>query len=111
MLVASGVSARVFASQVPLIDGALALAERSIVPAGTRANRRFVEPFVHWHDDVPEPLRMLLCDAQTSGGLLISVPKEKLNALMDALKERGVRWASVIGEVVDKPSAEVWVEP
>jgi hydrogenase maturation factor len=43
--------------------------------------------------------------------LLISVPKEKLNALMDALKERGVRWASVIGEVVDKPSAEVWVEP
>lgn len=111
MLIASGVSARIFASQVPIIEGALALAERNVLPGGTRSNRRFVEPFIHWHDDVPEPFRMLLCDAQTSGGLLISVSKGKLNALLDALRDRGVQWASVIGEIIDNPSTEVWVEP
>ncbi|GBC97683.1 Selenide, water dikinase [bacterium HR17] len=111
MLVASGVSARLFAGQVPLIDGVLTLAEQNLFPGGSRFNRRFVEPFVHWHEQVPEPVRMLLCDAQTSGGLLISVARDKLSDLLNALKERGVRWAAVIGEITANSVGEVWVEP
>ncbi len=111
MLVASQVGARIFASQVPFIDGVMGLAEQKLFPGGSRSNRRFVEPFIQWSDGVPETVRMLLCDAQTSGGLLISVAKEKLNALLNAMQKRGVRWASVIGEIVESHAGEVSVEP
>jgi selenide, water dikinase len=73
----SGVSAEVRASAVPAIDGvldALASAEPPIA-GGTRRNRDWVEPNVDWDGDVPEQLRWLLCDAMTSGGLLVAAPE------------------------------------
>lgn len=110
MLVASQVSARIKASKVPLIEGVMALAEQRVFPGGTRANRRFVEPFTHWSEEVPEPLRMLLCDPQTSGGLLISVPKEKLSILLEVLQKKGIRWATAIGEITSEKAGEIFVE-
>lgn len=111
MLVASQVSARIKVSQVPFIDGVMELAEQKLFPGGSRSNRRFVEPFIHWSDGVPETVRMLLCDAQTSGGLLISVAKEKLDALLNAMQKRGVRWAAVVGEITGDEIGTVSVEP
>ena len=74
LALASGVSARVRASAVPAIEGVLELlsAEEPPVAGGTRRNREWVEPHVSWADAVPEPLRWLLCDAMTSGGLLVA---------------------------------------
>ncbi|MDQ3934751.1 MAG: selenide, water dikinase SelD [Actinomycetota bacterium] len=74
MCVASGVSAEVSADAVPAIDGVLELLDGPEPPiaGGTRRNRAWVEPHVAWADDVPESRRWLLCDAMTSGGLLIS---------------------------------------
>ena len=45
---------------------------------------------VVWNAEIPDPLKVLLADAQTSGGLLISVPEEKAGRLMAALAEHGV---------------------
>jgi selenide,water dikinase len=77
MAAASGVAASVDASSVPSIAGVLELlgneGEGSIA-GGTRRNRTWVEEWVAWDESVPEPLRWLLCDAMTSGGLLISAP-------------------------------------
>jgi selenide,water dikinase len=56
-------------------------------------------------------MRIALCDPQTSGGLLISVPKEKVDALMEAMERRGVKWATVVGEIIAEPVGEVFVEP
>jgi selenide,water dikinase len=72
----SGTSAEISAGAVPAIDGvldALASAEPPIA-GGTRRNRDWVEPHVDWDGDVPEELRWLLCDAMTSGGLLVAAP-------------------------------------
>jgi selenide,water dikinase len=74
---ASGVAAEVEASAVPAIDGVLDLLRESEPPlaGGSRRNRDWVEPSVDWDPGVPEELRWLLCDAMTSGGLLIAGPE------------------------------------
>jgi selenide,water dikinase len=71
---ASGLSAEVEASAVPAIDGVLELLRSGEPPiaGGTRRNRDWIESSVEWSTEVPEELRWLLCDAMTSGGLLVA---------------------------------------
>jgi selenide, water dikinase len=74
---ASGVSAEVRAADVPALPEVLALLEGREPPiaGGSRRNRDWVEPAVQWAEGAPEPLRWLLCDAMTSGGLLVAAPE------------------------------------
>ena len=73
---ASGVAAEIDAAGVPAIEGVLALlAGDEALAGGSRRNRLDAESFTTWADDVPEPLRRLLCDAMTSSGLLAAVPE------------------------------------
>ena len=100
MLKASGVSAQINWSEVPLLDGAKNLAKSGVVPGGTKRNLSSIEQSVEWAHVMDESDRLLLCDAQTSGGLLISVSPDKLDALLAALSSRGVETAKVIGRIV-----------
>jgi len=72
----SGVAAELSASAVPAIGGVLDLlaGDEPPIAGGTRRNRDWVEPNVDWAADVPEHLRWLVCDAMTSGGLLVAAP-------------------------------------
>jgi len=74
MAQASGVSVEVEAGAVPAIEGVIELLASPGAPiaGGTRRNRDWVEPSVTWAAGVPEERRWLLCDAMTSGGLLIA---------------------------------------
>ena len=99
MLRASGVSARLYARKVPLLPEAWELVGQGHVSGGTRRNRADLEERVQWDDAVPEPLRFLLADAQTSGGLLISTPREHADRLMHALHAAGTPAAALIGEI------------
>jgi len=73
---ASGVAAELNAGSVPVIDGALTLAEdHSCIAGGTRRNREHASSFTEWDPDVPEVRQVLACDATTSGGLLIAIPR------------------------------------
>src|ERR671936_2067723 len=76
MALASGVAAEVDARAVPAIEGVLDLlrSDEPPIAGGSRRNRDWVEPHVDWADSVPEELRWLLCDAMTSGGLLVAAP-------------------------------------
>jgi selenide, water dikinase len=73
---ASGVSARVDAASVPMLPGVLELVKdsESAIAGGTRRNRRWLEQSVSWGPGVDESHRWLLCDAMTSGGLLVAAP-------------------------------------
>jgi selenide,water dikinase len=95
-LAASGLSAAVDASALELLSGTLDLARAGVVPGGTRSNHAFVDPFVDW-GELPEPEQLVLADAQTSGGLLLSVPEERLEALLGALRDRGAHGRHVGG--------------
>jgi selenide,water dikinase len=91
MALASGVSAEVDAGAVVAIAGVLELLESDQPPiaGGTRRNRDWVEPHVAWDPGVPEPRRWLLCDAMTSGGLLI--------AAREGTGAPGVRIGGIVG--------------
>jgi selenide,water dikinase len=93
----SAASAVIDASSVPLLEGTVDLAEAGMIPSGTRENHAFVADSVEW-GELDETEQLVLADAQTSGGLLIAVPGDRLDALERALRERGVE-AAVIGEV------------
>jgi selenide, water dikinase len=97
---ASGVAARVEAASVPLLPGAEMLADAGEVPGGTRSNERFLASRVRWPAGLPAARQTLLCDAQTSGGLLIAVPGSDLEALLEALQGKEVA-GSVVGELVE----------
>jgi len=109
MLLASGVAGHVRSAEVPLLEGARALAEMGHVPGGTRRNLADLEPHVTFSPAVDAVMRTLLGDAQTSGGLLMAVPAERLESLLDALD--GVAPArAVIGEVVEGAAGTITVE-
>jgi cysteine desulfurase NifS/selenium donor protein len=93
----SGVDAEIDAERVPLIEEALELAAANVVPGGSVDNLGYVEDAVLWPDHLPRPERLLLCDAQTSGGLLIALPSDDAAALMADMARRGVSEAALIG--------------
>jgi selenium donor protein len=75
MTSASGVDAEIVARSVPLLPGVTEMASAGAVPGGTRNNLDYVSPHITWPAGFPEFRKHILCDAQTSGGLLIAVPE------------------------------------
>lgn len=97
---ASKVSADLFADHIPVIgDEIYDLIARGSVPGGTRDNLKTANAVVDWAD-TPQARRVLLSDAQTSGGLLLSVPEAKLQRLLVLLRNAPTPCAAVIGKVV-----------
>lgn len=110
MAEASNVSIRIDSRQVPVIEEAFELAKQSLFPGGSVKNYEFVKSKVEFAGDINSERQMLLCDAQTSGGLLISVPKERSETLLDILIKKGVDSASMIGEVIEARPRRIYVE-
>ena len=100
MMRASGTGAVLQLSSIPVMPGTWDLLEQGIAPGGTHRNLQSVSEGVEWHQDVGEAARLLLCDAQTSGGLLICVARDRLDALMREMEAAGVTGAQVIGQVI-----------
>ena len=111
MVEASGVTARIHLSQVPLIEGTRALLRAGAVSGGTQRNLESVDVVTAWDASITQEDKLLLADAQTSGGLLIAVSPEKATPLLKALTARGVVEASVVGEVVERSESEIQVLP
>jgi len=97
---ASGVGAEIVATKVPLISReVLALIAQDCVPGGTRQNLETANAIVEWKN-TPESLRLLLADAQTSGGLLLCVPPKRLRKVEAVLKKNRTACAAVIGKII-----------
>lgn len=96
----SGVAARIDASAVPLLPTTLEIAAAGHIPGGTRRNMEDVAGHVTWADGIEETLRTALCDAQTSGGLLMAVPGDRTDEMVAELKRMRVDGA-VVGEVLE----------
>jgi len=95
---ASSVRANLVSSQVPVFEGARELAQLGVVPGGSKRNLKFMEALVDFADAVDDTTRLLLADAQTSGGLLLCVPAANVAALVARLTGEGAS-AAVIGEL------------
>jgi selenide, water dikinase len=93
---ASGVSARIEAAAVPVIEGVLELLESGEgVSGGARRNRDYASAFTTFAEGVPEPRRSLVADPMTSGGLLVAAPAARAGEMEDALRAAAPRTAAV----------------
>jgi selenide,water dikinase len=102
LTLASGAAAVIEADAVPAINGVIELLmaeDERAVAGGTRRNRAHAEQFASFAATVPEPLRWLVCDAMTSGGLLAAVPADRAREVPGAL----------IGRLVDGPAGTISV--
>ena len=97
MAAASGVDVELDAAAVPLLEGARDLAAADCVPGGSLENLEHVTPHVDFAPGLSRVDRLLLADAQTSGGLLIAVSEERCDTLLEALGARGVGSARQVG--------------
>ncbi len=99
---ASGVGAEIFVNDVPAIsDEILTLIERDCLPSGTRQNLKTAKPDVEWNK-APVSRRLLLADAQTSGGLLLCVPPRHLEEVLHLLRDDRAACCAVIGRISNK---------
>jgi len=106
----SKVGAIINASDVPVLPGVWDLLEKNVVPGGTFRNMNGVEDSVDWDESLTDQQRLLMCDAQTSGGLLISVTKDKVEKLLSELEISGVETRVIVGEITAENSGRILVK-
>ena len=95
---------------VPFFPEAKELATMGLIPAGTYRNKDFRTHMIEVTDGVSDDMLLLLFDAQTSGGLLISVPEPKAPALLEQMHQEGISEAAIIGEVVVEPKGKIIIK-
>jgi selenide,water dikinase len=99
----SRVGIRILTRQLPILPEVLSLASQGLCPGGLHRNREFYATSVTIDKGVSRELQDIVFDPQTSGGLLISLDKNKADILLRRLKESGISQAAVIGEVTAEP--------
>ena len=96
-------------ASVPLFSRTEEFAQMEIAPPGSQRNRKFREVILEVISDLPEWKQWILFDAQTSGGLVLSVSPKKTEKLLKKLHEEGIKEASIIGEVIEEPKGRILV--
>ena len=108
---ASKVTLFFFAERIPIFEGCERYVKMGLIPGVSKLSKIYLQDKIRIDPRVREEHKDIVFDAQTSGGLLISVPKEKVEILCTNLKQRGVATASVIGEVHEKRDVSLIVVP
>jgi selenide,water dikinase len=109
LLLGGGLAARVSVAAVPTLAHVRAFVEAGFVPGGSRCNLDYVAPQTRFAPDVSEVDRLILADAQTSGGLLIAVSPTRVDQLCEHLATAGTLAHAVVGEVVSGPGGAIEV--
>jgi len=105
----SKISATIECNEIPLIQGVFELAQKGFIPGGTKRNLDHVIPNVNFSKNISQEQKYLLADAQTSGGLLISAPKDKAEDLQNLLMENQCLSSSVIGQVYNSAEFPIYI--
>jgi selenide,water dikinase len=108
MASASKVEIEIRANAVPLLPDAAEAAQMGLIPGGAYANRDYLTK-VSFAEAVPEWLRDICFDPQTSGGLLFSLPQAEADKALAAMQAAGITQAAIIGKVVSQGEGEIYV--
>ena len=104
----SGLTVELYSKNIPIIEAAIDFAKMGIIPSGAYNNREFVQNDVSFAPDVPQYMQDLMYDPITSGGLLISLPEQKAQELVEKLK--GVTICNaIVGRVTAKQDKAIVV--
>lgn len=94
---------------VPIIEEAISLSDDNVIPGGTKKNIKYLEDKILYMNNLSHYCKSLLCDAQTSGGLLIAMDKEDAKEYIKEIEEITLGHASIIGEVIPKGAKDIIV--
>lgn len=110
MAQASNTSMRINVNAIPQLPQVVELLNEGCIPGAAFRNLDFVKDNVEFSASVPLALKMLCCDAQTSGGLLMCVDSDQADALLDDLLSCGKhQYAAIIGEVIEKSDKDIYL--
>ncbi len=109
MVKGSGVNAEIYADKVPILEQAAGFVVADVVPGGTLNNMEFVSNSMEWSPDISRTVKILLCDAQTSGGLLISVTSDAAVDLLNELQSIGVKESAIVGKITKTGEGQIKV--
>jgi cysteine desulfurase len=107
--VASRMNVELFADRIPVFDETMSLAAANIVPGGSVNNLSFFSRFVTWDKNITPITQIVLCDAQTSGGLLFTVPGEEKEKIILELENAGIQSAAHIGNCIEDGEGTIFV--
>lgn len=93
---------------VPVLSRTKELAEQNVIPGGSRKNHKWLAENIDYSSGISEIDQLILCDAVTSGGLLISVPESDADSLQQKLNENNVQ-SSIIGQVTGENPGRIKV--
>jgi len=106
---ASKMDAEIFSNKVPIIQETWDFATSNIIPGGSKNNLTYFSKHIEWKEQISEIEKIILSDAQTSGGLLFTVSQNKKEQLLKQLKEAGIEEASHIGNFTQKGEGKIIV--
>lgn len=106
----SNVSFTITYGDVPVLEGTDKLAEQGIIPGGSKSNYEWLKNEIEFKETISDSNRYILCDAITSGGLLVSLPKEEAESYVKELHGKNIGTAQVIGEVHGQQNKTIFVK-
>lgn len=96
-------------NSIPIIDKTLELVKEKVYPGGTARNFKYIEDKVEFNSNLTKEQKLILSDAQTSGGLLVSMSKEDAKEYIKKIESYTFGLASIIGEVVPKRDKDIYI--
>jgi selenide,water dikinase len=109
MVAGSGWGVRIDSARLPVLPETAGYANMGLIPAGAYRNREYRKAMIDFASSVKTVLQDILFDPQTSGGLLISVDGARAGEMLNALMDKGVADAAIVGEVVAEPKERIMV--
>ncbi len=110
MTVSSRVDAELYSDRIPLLPRVRELAAANVIPGGTVSNLKYVEKNIICNPGISGIDRLILSDAQTSGGLIISLPEKKSRNLLKDLHQQGIKEATIIGKMVQEGTGKITIK-
>lgn len=105
----SEVSFEISLTNVPVLEGTFELSKKGVVPGGSKSNHKWVANDIEYEDIAVEE-QLILCDAITSGGLLVSLNENEAHQYLADLKELGLNYSAIIGKVTEKKEKYIYVK-
>lgn len=110
MAEASDVTFSFDSETIPLLDGAATLAEQGIIPGGSKANANYLESHIARENHVSELMQSILCDAITSGGLLIAMAEDEAANYVQDMHDKGETDTTIIGKVMERNTQSIYLK-
>jgi len=104
-----GISYQLYNDAIPVFDKVRELTEQDVIPGGSKKNKNYLEDKVSYVANIDEIRKQILCDAQTSGGLLIAINKDDSKEYLKRIQEFTFGYATIIGEIIPRAKKEIIV--